>query len=184
MYQLVKVRSKLTFPSVKLKNYVHSAPLEVESKQKLAKELILDQYNQYVHKTVGSFVGIKSVNVLEITTGAVNYDYCGMVLEGELYFYKVSPKEIVDCVVTKVTPNAVWGSCFGYLVQIPLDHLSTTTPSYNAALNIIQVGQKKIKEQDILRIRVTSIQNPLTPLHPYLIKGTCRSAGSGKIVKP
>ena len=181
MYCIIKGSSLIKFSTSKLKEYVtHTRELTEEQKQDLATKVVHNIYKDYVNKTLGSFVAIKSLKVLCISAEMETYQYCTLKVDGEFYFYNPKVKEIFEFKITKVHPTHVEGTFYGYTVEIPSDHLAGSLATYNSNLNFFQVGDLKIKTDDLVRARITSVGYDFK-LKKFKLNASCRSSGSGKL---
>lgn len=183
MYVCIKGNCSIRFNNLVLKSYIQkSKELTEQDKKIIARSVIKNQYNKFTNKSIGTFVDIKQISNIRLSSSAEDYNSTVLTADVQLYFYKISVRDIVDFSIASVSPSGVQGFIGGYLVIVPSDHLSLTTPVFNAALNCFQVNDKKFKPLDVLRIRVTSVSNPSGPGHSsYKIIGSCRNTGAGKI---
>lgn len=181
IYNLVKGKVKVNINASRIKQIVQSkAKLSELDKENIAIDAIKLKYKDYIGP-IGSFVGIKKVSNVQISTGRQNYDELKLDFFAQLIFCKVNVNSVLDFKITYIHPKGVKGRFHNYIVQVPIDYLSSTTPTYNASTNSFQFSNSKIKEQDNLRIRVTSIMNPSSLNRYYKIQGSCRNTGSGLI---
>jgi DNA-directed RNA polymerase subunit E'/Rpb7 len=185
MYYCVNGSCSIKFNNLILKSFVQKCKILSEGdKLVIAREVIKSEYTRFTHKVLGTFIEIKSISNIRLTSGTEGYDSSILSADVELYFYKVNIRDVVDFTIESLTPSLVQGSIGGYTVMVPSDHLSLSTPVFNATLNCFQSNDKKFKVSDVLRIRVTSISNPVRITNDtYKIIGSCRNTGAGKLVK-
>lgn len=184
MYYLLKGDSTLKFSSNKLKPYVKpGAPLSKQQKLTLMREVVEEEYKNYVNKRIGSYVCINSLEVLDLLTGLPDYDSCIAKVKLSLFFYRVNVKDIVRFKVQQINQYGLKGFLHQFHVEVPVDQLSVVKPIYNSTQRTFTIGEKKIKEQDEIKIKVTSFYNvidPLTKRKNLVLKGSCRNTGLGK----
>lgn len=183
MYYVIEGVCDLWFSNSKLKNYVRPAePLSDADKKDLIKKVIKEGYKDYVNKHLGAFVDIKEVNIKQIKNHNYHYDICVAKTELNAYFYKVSVKEIVQFVVKQINPYGLKGELYGYSFEVPLDALSVNKVIYNTGQNYVTVDGTKIKQNDKVRVKVTSVSAVTkSKTRKILARGTCKNMGLGKI---
>ena len=100
-----------------------------------------------------------------------------------LFFYKVEQKEIIEFKVLKITPRFIEGSVYNIRTDLALDQLSASPVVYNSVTNTVTANEKRIKEGDTLRGRITGFFKPVSAyIASYAkVKVTCRNTGSGKV---
>ena len=184
MYSRIKAIISVTLNSSILRSYVTKNRLDQDTKKELALNAIRLIYTGYVHKNLGAFVSV-SQNEFKVLELKIPDASCFTVKTlATLYFYKINLKEICDLKILEITDTHILGAKYGYKIIIPTDQLSTVKPVYNPASKVMQVGDKKLKVQDLIRIRITSIHLKTevgSTRKIFFVYGSCKNNGLGKL---
>ena len=185
MYYTVSGKCLTKTSVLGLKGYISKdGKLTQSQKDSFGLNAIKEELTGFKNKKLGSYVGVKDINVESITTGVTDYHNCEISAQVKLYFCKIEPNQIVEFAISSIEPNRVIGNYEGYLIQIPLDQLSTSPVSYSSTGNLVLIGSNlKLKEQDYVRAKITGVYNPYTVSGAviYKCKATCKNLGAGKL---
>jgi hypothetical protein len=181
MFTRLKGYLALKAPVYKLKNYLRD--FTSDKRKTFVEQIIEKELRHFYNKRIGSYVGLEFFEIKYIKNKPVDINNLEIMVKVSLFFYKVEQKEIIQFKVLKITPRFIEGIIYNIRVDLSLDQLSASPVVYNSVTNTVTANEKRIKEGDIIRGRITGFFKSISAyVTSYAkVKVTCRNTGSGKV---
>ena len=181
--KIFELRITKKVPLIKLKPFTElSSSLTDEKREQFGLEVAKEVLKECKDKSLGVFLGILGCSTEKVFASYedLRLNFLVVSVKVRALYYDLKENNIVPVLVESVNSRNLQTSCYGLQVQIPLENLHNTAVTYNPSTESCQVGDSKIKAGDFLLLKTNTIS--MIKDDPFfVVRGTCRNQGAGKI---